>query len=105
MQFSADSPGFVTNPTLKEKIHVVVFVMDATTVDILQPAMIDKIRNLQAKINQKGKSIFSVIVVCSFLMTKTSCFRIWKKMCYKTISKKCNNIFCFDPCIKEKLIV
>lgn len=53
MQFSADSPGFVTNPTLKEKIHVVVFVMDATTVDILQPAMIDKIRNLQAKINQK----------------------------------------------------
>lgn len=53
-QFSSDSPGFVAIPSLKDKIHAVVIVMDATSVDIFPPAIIDKIKILQAKVNQKG---------------------------------------------------
>lgn len=53
-QFSADSPGFVATPLLEDKIHVVAIVMDATSIDIFPPAINDKIKILQAKVNQKG---------------------------------------------------
>lgn len=53
-QFSSDSPGFVAIPSLKDKIHVVVIVMDATSIDIFPPAIIDKIKTLQTKVIQKG---------------------------------------------------
>lgn len=53
-QFSSDSPGFVAIPSLKDKIHVVVIVMDATSIDIFPSAIIDKIKTLQTKVIQKG---------------------------------------------------
>lgn len=53
-QFSSDSPGYVATPLLKDKIHIVVIVMDATSVDIFPQAIIDKIKTLQAKVYQKG---------------------------------------------------
>lgn len=52
-QFSADSPGFIATPSPKDRIHVVVFVMDATSVYTFPPAITDKIKSLQAKINQR----------------------------------------------------
>lgn len=67
-QFSPDSPGFVAIPSLKDKIHVVVIVMDATSVDIFPPAIIDKIKILQAKVNQKGKitHVFNIVMITCF---------------------------------------
>lgn len=53
-QFSADSPGFVSIPSLKDKIHIVVIVMDATSIDIFPPAIVEKLKVLQAKVNQRG---------------------------------------------------
>lgn len=53
-QFSSDSPGYVATPLLKDKIHIVAIVMDATSVDIFPQAIIDKIKTLQAKVYQKG---------------------------------------------------
>uniref|UniRef100_A0A8W8LPR2 TLDc domain-containing protein n=1 Tax=Magallana gigas TaxID=29159 RepID=A0A8W8LPR2_MAGGI len=54
MPDNADSPGFVSIPSLKDKIHIVVIVMDATSIDIFPPAIVEKLKVLQAKVNQRG---------------------------------------------------
>lgn len=69
-QFSADSPGFIATPSPKDRIHVVVFVMDATSVYTFPPAITDKIKSLQAKINQRG----TITIVCYKVMTRPTCY-------------------------------
>ena len=51
---SPDSPGFLTIPSTKDKTHIVVIVLDATVVDVFPDEIIEKIKKLQDKCNQKG---------------------------------------------------
>lgn len=51
---SPDIPGFISTPTLNEKIHCVCFVVDGSTAAVLPEKMLDKIKALQMKVRQKG---------------------------------------------------
>ncbi|KAL4224202.1 Interferon induced protein 44 [Mactra antiquata] len=46
--------GFISKPTLEEKIHCVVFVLDSTTVEVLPDKIIQKMKSFQTLMNQKG---------------------------------------------------
>lgn len=49
-----DTPGYLTTPSTKDKIHIVVIVIDATIVDVFPEEIIEKIKLLQNKTHQKG---------------------------------------------------
>ncbi|XP_062574898.1 interferon-induced protein 44-like [Saccostrea cucullata] len=49
-----DTPGFIKAPKLKDQIHCVAFVIDASTVDVMSEKILEKIRNLQTPMNQRG---------------------------------------------------
>ncbi|XP_029441959.1 interferon-induced protein 44-like [Rhinatrema bivittatum] len=48
----SDHPCYLKSPSLKDKVHCVVFVMDACKVSILSNKLEGKLRTLRAKINQ-----------------------------------------------------
>ncbi|XP_061197677.1 interferon-induced protein 44-like isoform X2 [Saccostrea echinata] len=52
-QARPDIPGFNKNPEMKEKIHVVAFVVDASTYNTLSDEIISKLKNLRTKMNQR----------------------------------------------------
>ncbi|XP_061167744.1 interferon-induced protein 44-like [Saccostrea echinata] len=47
-------PGFVKNPLLKDKIHCVAFVIDASTVDVMNDAVHRYIKEIQSLIVERG---------------------------------------------------
>ncbi|XP_055996052.1 interferon-induced protein 44-like [Ostrea edulis] len=49
-----DTPGFLKAPKLKDQIHCVAFVLDASTVDVLSEKMLKQMRKLQDPMNQRG---------------------------------------------------
>ncbi|XP_033754629.1 interferon-induced protein 44-like isoform X2 [Pecten maximus] len=49
-----DVTGFVKNPTLSERMHCVVFVIDASTVDVMPKKVMESIKAIQTRINQRG---------------------------------------------------
>lgn len=49
-----DSMGFISKPTVDDKVHCVVFVVDGTTLDVLSEKILQKIKSFQAIIIQKG---------------------------------------------------
>ncbi|XP_052103654.1 interferon-induced protein 44-like [Mytilus californianus] len=51
---STDTLGFVASPHLSEKIHCVVFVLDGSTVDVMAEKVIERLKNLQMRMNQRG---------------------------------------------------
>uniref|UniRef100_K1Q7G6 Interferon-induced protein 44-like protein n=1 Tax=Magallana gigas TaxID=29159 RepID=K1Q7G6_MAGGI len=54
LPLSSDIPGFIKAPKLKDRIHCVAFVLDASSVDIMSEHMLEKIKKLQTAMNQRG---------------------------------------------------
>ncbi|KAK3580744.1 hypothetical protein CHS0354_023024 [Potamilus streckersoni] len=48
---SADIPGFIYQPELKDKIHCVVFVLDGNTVDDFPQSILSKLNHVQRRMN------------------------------------------------------
>lgn len=57
---STDIPGFVTIPHLSDKIHCVVFVIDGSTIDVMPEKVIERMKALQSRMNQKGQYKFKL---------------------------------------------
>jgi hypothetical protein len=55
-QITPKTPGFKANPTDNDVIHCAVFVLDATTLEVLSSKIIEKMKGFQNLMNQKGKS-------------------------------------------------
>ncbi|XP_060601907.1 interferon-induced protein 44-like isoform X2 [Ruditapes philippinarum] len=53
IQITLKAPGFNANPTANDVIHCAVFVLDATTLEILTPKIIEKIKAFQRIMHQK----------------------------------------------------
>ncbi|XP_076099527.1 interferon-induced protein 44-like [Mytilus galloprovincialis] len=51
---SGDTPGFVVSPSLSDKIHCVIFVLDGSIVDVIPEKVIERMKNLQLRMNQRG---------------------------------------------------
>uniref|UniRef100_K7F3Q9 TLDc domain-containing protein n=1 Tax=Pelodiscus sinensis TaxID=13735 RepID=K7F3Q9_PELSI len=49
-----DSPGYIKNPSLKDQIHCVAFVIDGCKIEILPEKLEDKLKQLRRKVNQFG---------------------------------------------------
>ncbi|XP_036453099.1 interferon-induced protein 44-like [Colossoma macropomum] len=54
MPLQPESPSFCKEPSLKDKIHTVVYVMDACRVKLLSDKMIEKLAAFRRKTNQMG---------------------------------------------------
>ncbi|CAG2189890.1 unnamed protein product [Mytilus edulis] len=57
LPISPEIPGFITSPQLSDKIHCVAFVMDSSTVDVLPEKVLERIKSLQTRLNQKGSAL------------------------------------------------
>ncbi|XP_053391215.1 interferon-induced protein 44-like [Mercenaria mercenaria] len=51
---SPKTPGFKASPTTNDVIHCAVFVLDATTLEVLSTKIIEKMKGFQNLMNQKG---------------------------------------------------
>ncbi|XP_063427095.1 interferon-induced protein 44-like [Mytilus trossulus] len=51
---SGDTLGFVGSPSLSDKIHCVIFVLDGSIVDVIPEKVIERMKNLQLRMNQRG---------------------------------------------------
>ncbi|CAC5404512.1 Interferon-induced protein 44-like [Mytilus coruscus] len=78
LPISPELHGFITSPQLSDKIHCVAFVMDSSTVDVLPEKVLERIKSLQTRLNQKGMvllpqhaeicEIHTTILACNFLL-------------------------------------
>ncbi|VDI11098.1 Hypothetical predicted protein [Mytilus galloprovincialis] len=80
LPISPEIPGFITSPQLSDKIHCVAFVMDSSTVDVLPEKVLERIKSLQTRLNQKGVPqvvlLTKVDKVCP-IMTEESVSRVF----------------------------
>ncbi|XP_050406205.1 interferon-induced protein 44 [Patella vulgata] len=49
-----DSPGYIKTPTVKDKIHCVAFVIDSTSVEVMNESVLSKFKLIQKLANQRG---------------------------------------------------
>ncbi|XP_043941653.1 interferon-induced protein 44-like isoform X2 [Protopterus annectens] len=54
VSFNSDTLGYIKNPSLKDQIHCVAFVMDACKISILSPKLEEKLCAIRSKINMLG---------------------------------------------------
>ncbi len=52
---STKTPGFVKEPTVKDRIHVVVFVLDGSTLDVLSAGVVSKLKDIKSLVVDRGK--------------------------------------------------
>ena len=53
--FTPDTPGYIKNPDLENKIHCVAFVIDGSTADVMPEKILKRMKDLQIRMNQRGK--------------------------------------------------
>ncbi|XP_052678093.1 interferon-induced protein 44-like [Crassostrea angulata] len=51
---STKTPGFVKEPTVKDRIHVVVFVFDGSTLDVLSEGVVSKLKDIKSLVVDRG---------------------------------------------------
>jgi hypothetical protein len=51
---SADHDGYISKPTLEDKVHCAVFVLDSTTLDVLPAKILQKMKSFQTLMKKKG---------------------------------------------------
>ncbi|XP_034306896.2 interferon-induced protein 44 [Magallana gigas] len=51
---STKTPGFVKEPTVKDRIHVVVFVLDGSTLDVLSEGVVSKLKDIKNLVVDRG---------------------------------------------------
>ncbi|XP_078309374.1 interferon-induced protein 44-like isoform X2 [Crassostrea virginica] len=54
VRFTPKTPGYIKNPELENKIHCVAFVIDGSTTDVMSNNILQKIKDLQISLNQRG---------------------------------------------------
>ncbi|KAL3875139.1 hypothetical protein ACJMK2_038067 [Sinanodonta woodiana] len=52
--FSRETPGYIKATSVKDMIHCVAFVLDGSTIDVLQEKTLERLKVMQTKINQIG---------------------------------------------------
>lgn len=52
--FTPDTPGYIKDPGLKDKIHCVAFVIDGSTVDVMSEKVQKQMKDLQVRMNHRG---------------------------------------------------
>eukprot|EP00105_Crassostrea_gigas_P032065 XP_011454941.1 PREDICTED: interferon-induced protein 44-like [Crassostrea gigas] len=52
--FTPDTPGYIKDPNLKDKIHCVAFVIDGSTVDVMSDKVQKQMKDLQVRMNHRG---------------------------------------------------
>ncbi|XP_078309352.1 interferon-induced protein 44-like [Crassostrea virginica] len=52
--FTSDNPKFINNPNLNNKIHCVAFVIDSSSVEVMSDSVLEKMKDLQVRMNQRG---------------------------------------------------
>jgi len=57
---SPETEGWIQSPTLADKIHCVVFVVDGSTVDVMSGNVLERIKRLQECMNEKGNMLHSI---------------------------------------------
>ena len=55
MPITPESQVFVEKPSVKDKVHCVVYVIDGTTVNDIPIKVMDKMTSFQKLMNQKGE--------------------------------------------------
>ncbi|XP_033754699.1 interferon-induced protein 44-like [Pecten maximus] len=85
---SPDALGFVKSPMLTDKIHCVAFVVDGSTVDVIPEKVMERVKAMQVRMNQRG--IPQVV-----LLTKID------RIC-EEISDDVSKVF-FSPAMKESV--
>ncbi|XP_053391224.1 interferon-induced protein 44-like [Mercenaria mercenaria] len=76
---SQETDGFIAKPTLEDKVHCVVFVLDSTTLEVTPTKIIQKMKSFQTLMNQKG-------IPQALLLTKVD------KLC-KDVEKNVSQVF------------
>nr|XP_034306896.1 interferon-induced protein 44 [Crassostrea gigas] len=51
---STKAPGFVKEPTVKDRMHVVVFVLDGSTLDVLSEGVVSKLKDFKSLVVDRG---------------------------------------------------
>ena len=65
--FTPDTPGYIKNPDLENKIHCVAFVIDGSTVDVIPEKILKQIKSLQIRMNQRGRIKETMVpLICFF---------------------------------------
>ncbi|XP_078000775.1 uncharacterized protein LOC144453372 [Glandiceps talaboti] len=54
VRITPDVPGFIKTPTLAQKMHCVVFVVDCSTVSVMSSRIIEKFASIQTHVHQRG---------------------------------------------------
>ncbi|KAK3610856.1 hypothetical protein CHS0354_039127 [Potamilus streckersoni] len=49
-----ETPGFIHIPRIKDKVHCVMFIFDCSTVDVIPKNILDKIKDMQKRLIQRG---------------------------------------------------
>ncbi|KAL3872713.1 hypothetical protein ACJMK2_035919 [Sinanodonta woodiana] len=49
-----ETPGFIHNPRIKDKVHCVMFIFDSSTVDVIPKSILDRIKDMQKRLIQRG---------------------------------------------------
>ncbi|XP_045187841.2 interferon-induced protein 44-like [Mercenaria mercenaria] len=92
---SSEIHGFVTSPTLGNKIHCVCFVFDGNTATILSEKMLEKVKSMQAKVRQKGLPQAIVLTkidnVCSYVEEDVR--NVYQSDTIKQLVNKVSNVF------------
>ncbi|KAK3577661.1 hypothetical protein CHS0354_000088 [Potamilus streckersoni] len=52
--FSMEAPGYIKASSVKDMIHCIAFVLDGSTFDVLPEKMLEKMKAIQAKMNQSS---------------------------------------------------
>nr|XP_022300549.1 interferon-induced protein 44-like isoform X2 [Crassostrea virginica] len=52
--FTPDTPGYIKNPDLENKIRCVAFVIDGSTTDVMPDKILKRMKDLQIRMNQRG---------------------------------------------------
>jgi hypothetical protein len=53
--FTTDTPGYLKDPKLRDKIHCVAFVIDGSTIDAIPDTIHKQFKDLQVRINHRSK--------------------------------------------------
>lgn len=56
-----DTPGFVKEPTIKDIIHTVVFVIDGSNVEVMPDEIVKKLKDIKEMLIVRGQEIINTI--------------------------------------------
>lgn len=65
-----DTPGFIKEPTMKDRIHTVVFVIDGSNVEVMPDGIIKKLKDIKEMLIERGQKF--IIDVKQFREQKRS---------------------------------